>query len=173
MTTTNTGWTQAVEISSANSWHYYLLEHLEEFASMAWYLLADGVQVEQLFLRAIVVLDAIPFDGIEPSASEQVRTVIAGEAVAMIAEARRREMAENWDAQLFPLTDLPDLPRLVFLLRFMIRSPEAEVARLLGVEPNEMQNLVSPAIRSIGGFQLCAGEAGVGYGIFRAVVSRS
>ena len=174
MTTTNTGWTQAaVETSSANFWHDYLLEHLEEFASMAWYLLADGDQVEELFLRAIISLDAIPFNGLEPSASEQVRTIIASEAVAMIAEARRKETAENWNAQSFPLVGLPDLPHLVFVLRFIIRSSEAEVARLLGVEQNEIQTLVSTAVQSIGGFQLCAGEAGFGYGVFRTNVSRS
>src|ERR1700683_1519880 len=159
MATTNSGWTQAaVETSSANLWHYYLLEHLEEFASMAWYLLANSGLVEELFLRAIVLLDAIPFNGLEPSASQQVR---------------RKEMAENWNAQLFPLSGLPDLPRLVFVLRFIIRSPEAEVARLLGVELNEIQYLVSTAVQSIGGFQLCAGEAGFGYGVFRTIVSRS
>jgi hypothetical protein len=174
MTTTNTGWTQAaVETSSANFWHNYLVEHLEELASMAWYLLADGGLVEKLFLRAIVSLDAIPFNCLEPSASEQVRTIIASEAVAMIAEARTKEMAENWDAQLFPLSGLPDLPHLVFELRFILRSPEAEVARLPRVEPNEIQNLVSTAVQSIGGFQLRAGEAGTGYGVFRTIVSRS
>jgi hypothetical protein len=174
MTTTNTGWTQAaVETSSANFWHDYLLAHLEEFASMAWYLLADGDLVEELFLRTIVLLDAIPFNGLEPSASQQVRTIIASEAVAMIAEARRKEMAENWNAQLFSVSVLPDLPHLVFVLRFIIRSPEAEVARLLGVELNEIQNLVSTAVQSLGGFQLCAGEAGFGYGVFRTIVSRS
>ena len=174
MATTNSGWTQAaVETSSANLWRYYLLEHLEEFASMAWYLLANSGLVEELFLRAIVLLDAIPFNGLEPSASQQVRSIIVSEAVAMIAEARRKEMAENWNAQLFPLSGLPDLPRLVFVLRFIIRSPEAEVARLLGVELNEIQYLVSTAVQSIGGFQLCAGEAGFGYGVFRTIVSRS
>jgi hypothetical protein len=172
MTTTNTGWTQAaVETSSANFWHDYLLEHLEEFASMAWYLLADGDLVEELFLRTIVLLDAIPFNGLEPFASQQVHTIIASEAVAMIAEARKKEMAENWNAQLFPLSVLPDLPHLVFVLRFILRSPEGEVARLFSMELNEIQNLVSTAVQSIGGFQLCAGEAG--YGVFRTIVSRS
>jgi hypothetical protein len=91
----------------------------------------------------------------------------------MIAEARRKEMAENWNAQLFPLSVLPDLSHLVFVSRFIIRSPEAEVGRLLGVELNEIQNLVSTAVQSIGGCQLCAGEAGFGYGVFRTIVSRS
>jgi DNA-directed RNA polymerase specialized sigma24 family protein len=174
MTTTNTGWTQAaVETSSANFWHCYLLEHLEEFASMAWYLLADGDLVEELFLRAIVLLDAIRFKGQGPFASQQVRTIIASEAVAMIVEARRRQRAENWNAELFPLRGLPDLPHLLFVLRFILRCPEAEVASLLGVDLDAIQNLVSTSIQSIGGFQLYAGETRFGYGVFPTIVSRS
>jgi DNA-directed RNA polymerase specialized sigma24 family protein len=41
---------------------------------------------------------------------------------------------------------LPDYPRLAFMLRLILRSSEAEVAKLLDVSPSEVQGLVKYAI---------------------------
>jgi hypothetical protein len=39
------------------SWCFLLLEHVDEFATLAWYLVADGKLVEDTFARTIAKLD--------------------------------------------------------------------------------------------------------------------
>jgi DNA-directed RNA polymerase specialized sigma24 family protein len=42
--------------------------------------------------------------------------------------------------------DLPDLPRLAFMLRLVVRSSEVEVAKFLDVSPAKVRELVRHAI---------------------------
>jgi hypothetical protein len=43
-------------------WGIVLLEHLDDFATLAWYLVADGKLVEDTFSRTLAKLDTIPFE---------------------------------------------------------------------------------------------------------------
>jgi DNA-directed RNA polymerase specialized sigma24 family protein len=130
----------------AASWCFVLLEHLDEFATLAWYLVADGELVEDTFSRAMAKLDRIQCDVSTPEvAYNQARNIIITEAIAIVSELRRDED----DSSFFEPTTLgrlPDLPRLAFMLRLIIRSSEAEVAKFLNVSPSEVKGLVRYAI---------------------------
>jgi hypothetical protein len=124
------------------SWCFLLLEHLDEFAMLAWYLVADGKLVEDTFARTIAKLDMIAFESSIPAlAYSQARDVLIIQAITVLSDARREE-DENQFFQPSSIGSLPDLPRLAFILRLIIRSSETEVAKFLGVSPSEVQGLV-------------------------------
>jgi DNA-directed RNA polymerase specialized sigma24 family protein len=128
------------------SWCFLLLEHLDELATLAWYLVADGKLVEDTFSRMMAKLDTMPFESSIPSlAFTQARDVLITQAIAVLTDVRREE-DENVFFQPASLGKLPDLPRLAFMLRLIIRSSEAEVAKFLGVSASEVQGLVKYAI---------------------------
>jgi DNA-directed RNA polymerase specialized sigma24 family protein len=127
------------------SWCFLLLEHLDDFATLAWYLVADGKLVEDTFSRTMAKLDTIPFESIPAAAYRQARDVLISQAIAVVSNVRREE-ADSSFFQPTCLGGLPDLPRLAFMLRLIIRSSEAEVAEFLGVSPAEVQGLVKYAI---------------------------
>ena len=124
------------------SWSFLLLEHLDEFARLAWYLVADGKLVEDTFARTMAKLDTISFESSIPALTyNQARDVLITQAIAVLSDMRREE-DENSFLQLTSLDSLPDLPRLAFVLRLIIRSSEVEVAKFLNVSPSEVQGLV-------------------------------
>jgi len=127
------------------TWCFLLLEYLEEFATLAWYLVADGKLVEETFARTMRQLDTTPFDASAPLlAYNQAREILINQALNVLA-ATRKEDEENWILQ--PgCGALPDLPRLAFMLRFVICSSESEVAKFLDVTPSQVQELVKRAI---------------------------
>ena len=131
---------------SSASCCFLLLEHLDEFARLAWYLVADGKLVEDTFARTMAKLDMTAFKSSIPAlAYTQARDVLITQAIAVVADAHREE-EENRFFQPNPTGSLPDHPRLAFMLRLIIRSSEAEVAKFLGVSPSEVQGLVKHAI---------------------------
>src|ERR1700679_1050776 len=126
--------------SKSGSWCFLLLEHLEEFARLTWYLVADGKLVEDTFARTIAKLDMTAFESSIPAlAYSQARDVLITQAITVLSDARRGEDENS-------IGSLPDHPRLAFMLRLIIRSSEAEVAKFLGVSPSEVQGLVKHAI---------------------------
>jgi hypothetical protein len=128
------------------SWCFLLLEHLDEFAMLAWYLVADGKLVEDAFARTIAKLDMTAFESSMPTLTySQARDVLITQSIAVLSDARREE-DENQFFQPSSTGSLPDLPRLAFILRLIIRSPETEVAKFLGVSPSEVQGLVMDEI---------------------------
>ena len=130
---------------NSKAWCFLLLEHLDEFATLAWYLAADGKLVEATFSRAMAKLDTIPFESIPAAAYRQARDILITQAIAVVSDVRREE-AESSFFQPTCLGALPDLPRLAFMLRLIIRSSKAEVAEFLGVSPSAVQGLVKYAI---------------------------
>jgi DNA-directed RNA polymerase specialized sigma24 family protein len=127
-------------------WCLLLLDQLEDLATLAWFLVADGKLVEETFSRTLAQLDTIPFDATAPLlARNLVRKILIAQAIAVL-EASRREEEKNRIFDPSPLGDLPDLPRLAFMLRMVIRSSVTEVADFLGVMPCEARELVSHAI---------------------------
>jgi hypothetical protein len=48
-------------------WGIVLLEHLDEFATLAWYLVAIGKLVEDTFSRTLAKLDTIPCETFIPA----------------------------------------------------------------------------------------------------------
>jgi DNA-directed RNA polymerase specialized sigma24 family protein len=128
------------------AWYLLFLEHLDEFATLAWYLVADHRLVEEAILRTMAQLDAIPFDTSTPSLSyTQARETLITQAIAGLALGRKQSEADA-DFQEASLGELPDLPRLAFMLKLVLRSSEAEVARFLDVTPSKVRELVQHAI---------------------------
>ena len=127
-------------------WCYLLLDNLHEFATLAWYLVADGALVEKVFSRVMTRLESISFDDSDALVSyELVREAIISEAVEVLANK-----CEDGDGTDFFRSDstcgFPDLSRLAFMLRFIIRSSETEVARYLDVSPARVRKLVRDEI---------------------------
>ena len=130
----------------STSWCFLLLEHLDEFATLAWYLVADSKLVEETLVRTIEKLDMTVFESsFTGLAYIQARDVLIAQAIAVLSDARREEN-ENRFFRPESLGNVPDHPRLAFMLRLIIRSSEAEVAKFLGVSPSEVQGLVKHAI---------------------------
>ena len=143
-----TSFTSVSSVPSPNSasWCFLLLEHLDEFATLVWYLVADGKLVEDTFARTMAKLDMIAFEASIPTlAYSQAREVLITQAIAVLSDARREE-DENQFFQPSSIGSLPDLPRLAFMLRLIIRSPEAEVAKFLDLSPSQVQGLLTYAI---------------------------
>jgi DNA-directed RNA polymerase specialized sigma24 family protein len=128
------------------SWCFVLLEHLDEFATLAWYLVADDKLVEDTFARTMAKLDMTAFESSIPAlAYSQARDVLITQAIAVLSDVRR-EKDENLFFRPNSIGSLPDLPRLAFMLRLIIRSSETEVAKFLDLTPSEVQGLVKDAI---------------------------
>ena len=133
------------------SWCQFLLEHLEEFSSLAWLLVADGKLVEETFERAMAQFDATPFSGAAPLlVYDQARKIFIAQALAVL-EAAHAGDEEKGHARADFLADLSDPPRMAFLLRMVIRSSAKEVAEFLNVAPCEAKDLVCHAINHLSG----------------------
>jgi DNA-directed RNA polymerase specialized sigma subunit len=127
-------------------WCLLLIEHLEELAKLVWYLVADGGLVDETFSRTMVQLGATPLDVSNPQpAYDQAREVLISQAIRVLASTRREE-AENGIFMSTGLGELPDLPRLAFMLRLVFHSSEMEVASLLEVSPKSVRKLVRDMI---------------------------
>ena len=127
-------------------WCLLFLEHLDEFARLAWYLVADAKLVEVAILRTMVRLDEISFDGSTPKlAYSQAREVLIQQSIALL------ELEREADGVPMPPTivELPNLVRLAFMLKLILRSPESEVAKFLHVSPWRVRELVRTAISSL------------------------
>jgi hypothetical protein len=131
---------------SATLWGIVLLEHLDEFATLAWYLVADGKLVEDTFSHTLAKLDTIPFEASIPELTySQARDVLIAQAIAVVSDMRLKESGD-WFIEPNSNGRLPDLARLAFMLKLIIRSPEPEIAKYLGVSANEVQALIEYAI---------------------------
>src|ERR1700704_4448760 len=92
------------------SWCFLLLEHLDEFAKLAWYLLADGKLVEDTFARTVAKLDMTAFESSIPAlAYSQARNVLITQAITVLSDARREE-DENRFFQSNSIGSLTDHP---------------------------------------------------------------
>src|SRR6204780_3156610 len=98
------------------SWCFLLLEHLDEFAALAWYLVADGKLVEDTFSRTLAKLDTIPFEASIPTLTySQARDALIAQGVAVLSDMRVKE-SEDWSVEPNSIGRLPDLARLAFML---------------------------------------------------------
>jgi hypothetical protein len=127
-------------------WGILLLEHLDEFATLAWYLVADGKLVEDTFSRTLAKLDTIPLEVAIPAVNyAQIRDVLITQAIAVVSDMRVEESGD-WSVEPYSIGSPPDLARLAFMLKLIIRSPEPEIAKYLATSPHEAQALVEYAI---------------------------
>jgi hypothetical protein len=102
---------------STTLWGIVLLEHLDELATLAWYLVADGKLVEDTFSRTLAKLDTIPFEASIPALIySQVRDVLIAQAIAVVSDIHMEE-AGDWSVEPNSIGGLPDLARLAFMLK--------------------------------------------------------
>jgi hypothetical protein len=130
-----------------SDWCYFLIEHLNEFAKLAWYLTVDTALVECVMVRTVARLESTPFDDSDTLLTyNQARDVLIGEAIAVLnLQHGGGDMGET-PIETVTLCELPDLPRLAFLLKLVLRMPEGEVAKLLSVPVPSVSELIGFAI---------------------------
>jgi hypothetical protein len=130
-------------------WALLFFDHLEEFARLAWYLVADDGLVESAIRCTMIQLSCIPFDASIPElAYHQARETIIQQSIAVLhLEDDRGETRVFWMQP--TLGELATLPRLALMLKLVLRSPDANVAKLLDVTPSRVQELVQDAITSL------------------------
>src|ERR1700760_4802940 len=112
------------------AWYLLFLEHLDEFATLAWYLVADHRLVEETILRTMAELDIIPFDASIPQlAYNLARETLITQAIAGLGLGNKGSGHSEGAYHPVTLGELPDLPRLAFILKLVLRSSETEVAK--------------------------------------------
>jgi hypothetical protein len=110
---------------STTLWGIVLLEHLDEFATLAWCLVADGKLVEDTFSRTLTKLDTISFAASIPELTyRQARDVLIAQAIAVVSDIGIEESGD-WSVEPNSIGRLPDLARLAFMLKLIIRSHRA------------------------------------------------
>lgn len=148
----STSFTKPYQVSSAGdsrknvAWCLLFLEHLDEFATLAWYLVVDHQLVVETILRTMALLDTVPFDAATPLlAYTHARETLITEAIAGLG-VRYKHSQESQVFAPGSLDELPDFPRLAYVLKVVLRSSEAEVAKFLDVTPLKVRELVQHAI---------------------------
>lgn len=107
---------------------------------------SSKILVEDTFSRTLARLDTIPYEASIPALTQsQARDVLIAQAIAVVSDMRIEE-AGDWSVETNSMDRLPDLARLAFMLKLIIRSPELEIARYLGVSPHVVQTLVEYAV---------------------------
>lgn len=138
-----------VSVGSARNkveWSLLFLGHLDEFARLACFLVANDKLVESVIQRTMIRLDELPFDGSVPNlAYNQAREILIQQSIAVI------ELDRDDEAIPMPptLVELPNLVRLAFMLKVILRSSEGEVAKFLRVTPKRVGELVKTAIEAL------------------------
>jgi DNA-directed RNA polymerase specialized sigma24 family protein len=130
------------------TWCLLFLEHLDEFAILAWYLVADNRLVEDTILGTMAHLDEIPFDASTPLlAYNQAREILITQAIAILR--LNKTETDSDEAYASSLIELPDLLRIAFMLKLVLRTSEVETAKFLGVKPSKVRQLVQLAIERL------------------------
>lgn len=137
---------QAPSAGDKAEWCLLFLEHLDEFSRLAWYLVANENLVENVILRTMVRLDQVSFDGLTPMlAYSQAREILIQQSIAVLELDREDEGIPMPPT----IVELPNLVRLAYMLKLILRSSETEVAKFLHVTPSKVGELVQTAISTL------------------------
>jgi hypothetical protein len=132
-------------------WCFLFLEHLNEFATLAWHLVADSKPIEYLIWRALARLEDIPFDTTLPLLTyNQARDMLIAEAITYLHLQNDQHQEEAMFADQPSRCELPRLPRLASLRETVLRSSEADLARFFQVSQSLVPELVQHAIGGLG-----------------------
>jgi hypothetical protein len=114
-------------------WCSLLIGHLNELATLTWYVVADSALVECVMIRALARLKRMPFDASNRTLTyTQAHDTLVREAVAVLKQQQLGAVEQDGLSQGPPaLCELPNLPRLAFLLELALRIPQRDVAGLL------------------------------------------
>ena len=73
------------EVPRQIEWYCLLLEHLNEFATLAWYFVADSQLVEGVIRRTLKSLHETPFDTSQPLLTyRNARNMVITQAIATL-----------------------------------------------------------------------------------------
>jgi hypothetical protein len=98
-----------LELSRQFEWCSLFLAHLNDFAALAWHLVADGKLVECIVMNSLKSLESIPFDASQPLLTySQARDMLIAEGIAAL---KLEHTGTRFDDQ-SPGGELLDLPRL-------------------------------------------------------------
>jgi hypothetical protein len=98
-----------LELSPQFEWCSLFLAHLNDFAALAWYLVADGKLVECIVMNSLKSLESIPFDASQPLLTyNQARDMLITEGIAAL---KLEHTGARFDEKL-AAGHLLDLPRL-------------------------------------------------------------
>jgi hypothetical protein len=140
--------TAPVEQSRQIEWCFLFLEHLNEFATLVWYLVADSKLVECVILRTLARLDSIPFDASLPLLTyNQAVDMLITQAIAALNLGHDQRYDGPMFVERASLCELPDLPRLAFLLEL---ASETEVGKFRDVSAFLVPELVQYATDRMG-----------------------
>ena len=99
------------ELSRQFEWCSLFLAHLNDFAALAWHLVADGKLVECIVMNSLRSLESIPFDASQPLLTyHQARNMLITEGI----DALHLEHSGSRFDDKVPGGELLDLPRLAF-----------------------------------------------------------
>jgi hypothetical protein len=111
MATTTSLSTSPLELSRQIEWCSLFLEHLDELATLAWYLAADAKLAESIILRTLKSLDSIPFDTSQPVLTfKQARDMLITQGIAALNPGHDGPRG----SERLPLREPLDLQRLAF-----------------------------------------------------------
>jgi len=128
---------------SMTLWAIVLLEHLDEFATLAWYLDADGKLVEDTFSRTLAKLDSISLEASIPELPyRQARDVLIAQAIAVVSD-KCIETSGGWSVEMDSVGGLPDLARLAFILKLIIGSHRAGRSAMVSLSSYRRRRLAS------------------------------
>jgi hypothetical protein len=103
-----------------NAWCSFLAAHLDYFANLVWYLVADSMLIERVMVRAVSRLENMHFNISDAQKNyTRARGVLIGEAVTQLNQLREA-VAKPMSNPCLP----PDFPRLAFLLK-RCRNPRS------------------------------------------------
>jgi hypothetical protein len=126
-------------------WCYFLLENLDEFARLAWYLVADVALVECVMVRLVARLEGTPFGG--APTYDRARDTLINEAIAVLnLPEQGYDEIDGPPVGPVGLCELPDLRRLAFLLNLVPLMPTSRVSRLLNEPASAVSALITRAI---------------------------
>lgn len=108
------------ESPAIDTWRGFLLGNLKEFSTLAWYLVADGILVEETFVLTMARLDKFHSMFFATLSYKEVRTIVITEAIA-VAEVTGRAEEANRNSQCGRIGKLSESPRLAFMPRMVIR----------------------------------------------------
>jgi hypothetical protein len=113
--------------------------------ALSWYLVADNRLVAATIKNTVISLGEIPFDASVPElAYHQAREMLIAQAMAVL-RLGCNETGQDDAFQPSTLVELPDLPRLAFTLKLILRSSETEIAKLLNIPAFRVKELIRHA----------------------------
>lgn len=135
-------------VPATSPWGFFFLDHLDEFARLTWYLVADPLLVERVIMRTLMRLEGTAFEAAEVSVLQNlVRDVLVAESIVAldIPEGGFIEGRPESSSRI-AFCDFPNLPRIASIVKLALTLPQSDIADALSLSPKEADGLLDFAI---------------------------